>query len=136
MRLMLAATAATLIFSAAIAASAPTPMMGSGTMMGSSSTMGSTMSTKSGTMMIHHKVADFGKWRIAYDADQLNRTAAGLTNCRVQRSMDDATDVVISCNMADLTKAKTFATSKALADTMSKAGVVGKPEILFLSPPR
>jgi len=88
-----------------------------------------------GTMMIHHKVADYAKWRVAYDADQANRTAAGLTNCKVQRSMDDVNDVMVSCTMADVAKARTFATSKSLADAMTKAGVMGKPQIMFLAPP-
>jgi len=94
------------------------------------------MSMGSQTMTIHHQVADYAKWRVAYDADQSNRKAAGLTNCRVQRSMDDANDVLISCDMADLTKAKSFTSSKALADTMSKAGVIGKPQFMYLTAPR
>ena len=77
--------------------------------------------------MIHHKVADYAKWRVAYDTDQPNRTAAETDRLQVQRrSMDDAGDVLISCNMADVAKAKAFASSKTLArHTMSKAGVMG-----------
>lgn len=140
MRLLLAATAATFVFSAAIAATAPATgsgtMMGSGNMMGTGTMKGSAMSATSGTFVIHHKLADYTKWRVVYDADMPNRTAAGLTSCKVQRSMDDANDVLISCNMADLAKAKAFSSSKTLADTMSKAGVMGKPEFLFLASPK
>lgn len=162
MRLILVATTVALISSTAIAAPAPAPapttgtgsMMGSGTMTGSGNTMGtgnmmgsgtmkgvgtkkgSAMVMGSGTMMIHHKVADYAKWRVFYDADQVNRTAAGLTSCKVQSSMDDASDVLIFCNMADVAKARSFASSKPLADTMSKAGVIGKPEIVFLTSPK
>ena len=128
MRLLLATAAAALAISAA--AAGPSPSMGSGTMMGPARMMGA------GTMIIHHQVADYAKWRIAYDADQSNRTAAGLTNCRVQRSMDNANDIVISCSMADASKARGFASSKPLAETMTKAGVTGKPQILFLTPPQ
>ena len=109
---------------------------GSGTMMGSGATMGSARMMGPGTMIIHHKVTDYAKWRVAFDADQVNRTAAGLSNCKVQRSMDDANDVMISCAMADVAKARSFADSKTLADTMSKAGVMGKPQILFLTAPK
>jgi hypothetical protein len=140
MRLLLIATAATFVFSAAIAAppaaTGSGTMMGSGNMMGTGTMMGSAMTATSGTMMIHHKVADYAKWRVAYDADMPSRAAAGLTSCHVQRSMDDANDVVISCNMADATKARNFAASKALEDKMAKAGVVGKPEFLYLSTPK
>ncbi|MBI3677038.1 MAG: hypothetical protein HY243_10555 [Proteobacteria bacterium] len=128
MRLLIAATAAVLVCSAAIAA--PSPMMGSQTMMGSAKTMGV------GSMIVHHEVTDYAKWRAVYDADQSNRAAAGLTNCRVHRSMDNANDVVIACNMTDVAKARVFASSKKLMDTMTKAGVMGKPQILFLTPPQ
>lgn len=134
MRLLIAVTAAALVSSAACAD--PPSMMGSQTMMSSHDMMGPAKMLGSGTMIIHHQVTDYAKWRIAYDADQPNRTKAGLTNCRVQRSMDDINDVMISCTMADVSKARTFTSSKTLMDTMSKAGVTGKPQFLFLSPPQ
>ena len=90
----------------------------------------------SATLVIHHKVADYAKWRPVYDADEPNRTKAGLTNCRVRRSLDDNNDVVIACAMADPAKAKVFTASKTLTATMTKAGVEGKPEFLYLSPPQ
>jgi len=130
MRLLIAATAAVLLCSAAASTAAATPMMGSQSMMGPARAMGA------GMMIIHHRVADYAKWRVVYDADQGNRTAAGLANCHVHRSMDNANDVVIGCSMADVAKARTFTSSKALAETMSKAGVLGKPQILFLSAPQ
>ena len=128
MRLLIAATAAVLMCSAAIAA--PSSMMGSQTMMGAAKTAGV------GTMIVHHQVADYAKWRVAYDADEPGRTAGGLVNCRVQRSLDNANDVVVTCNMTDIAKARAFASSKKLMDTMTKAGVMGKPQILFLTPPQ
>jgi len=127
MRLLFAATAAALTISAA---AAEPPTVGSGPMRSSGMSMGGQ------TMTIHHQVADYAKWRVAYDADQANRKAAGLTNCRVQRSMDDANDVLISCDMADVTKARSFTSSKALADTMYKAGVMGKPQFMYLTAPK
>ena len=127
MRLLIAATAAALAISAA---AAEPRTVGSGPMRSSGMSMGGQ------TMTIHHQVADYAKWRVAYDVDQPNRKVAGLTNCRVQRSMDDANDVLISCDMADVTKAKIFTSSKALADAMSKAGVMGKPQFMYLTAPK
>ena len=134
MRSLMIATLAMLLSSTAMAA--PSPMMGSQPMMGSHAMMGPSRTMGSGMMVIHHQVTDYAKWRVVYDADQPNRTAAGLTNCHVHRSLDDANDVFIGCNMADIAKARSFAASKALAETMAKAGVVGKPQILFLAPPK
>lgn len=127
MRILIAASLAMLTLGAAVAA--PSTMMGPPSMMRAARTMGG------GMFIIHHAVADYAKWRVAYDADQPNRIAAGLVNCQVHRSLDDANDVVIACGMSDVAKARVFAASKPLAETMAKAGVVGKPQFLFLAPP-
>lgn len=87
-------------------------------------------------LVIHHKVADYAKWRPAYDADQPARTAAGLTNCQVRSRVSDANDIFIACQMADAAKARAFTTAPRLAAKMKGAGVLGKPEFDFLSAPR
>jgi hypothetical protein len=87
-------------------------------------------------LVIHHKVADYAKWRPGYDAHKPVRTAAGLTNCRVRSSVDDPNDVFIACEMADVAKAKAFTTSPSLAKAMKGAGVVGKPDFEFLGAER
>lgn len=128
MRVLIAASLAILTFGAAGAA--PSAMMGPSSMMHAGPAMGG------GMFIIHHAVADYAKWRLAYDADRPNRLAAGLVNCHVHRSLDDAKDLVIACGMSDVVKARAFANSKPLAETMEKAGVIGKPQFLFLAPPQ
>jgi len=85
-------------------------------------------------MVVHHTVADYAKWRPAFDADASNQLAAGLTDPHVYQSVGKPNDITITFDMADPTKAKAFGASKALKATMKKAGVVGKPEIFFLTP--
>jgi hypothetical protein len=99
----------------------------------SSPTIASAQSAPGGVLIIHHRVADYAKWRPVYDADEPNRTAAGLTNCLVHKSLNDAHDLVIACDMADVGKAKQFGSAPRLRDTMKKAGVMGKPQLLYLS---
>ena len=82
--------------------------------------------------IVRHKVADYGKWRPVFDADEGNRRAAGLTNPRVFRSADDKNEIVTIFDVADIKKAKEFATSPNLKDAMMKAGVVDQPSIFFL----
>jgi len=65
-------------------------------------------------MFIRHAVKDFTKWKAIYDADQGARQAAGLRE-------------------SDLAQAKAFAASIALRDRMAVSGVIGRPEIVFLS---
>lgn len=96
----------------------------------------SSASAAGSTLIIRQTVADYAKWRPAYDAHKAVRTRAGLTNCRVQSTIDNANDVFVTCDMADVAKAKMFASSKNLAEVMAKAGVTGKPEFFFLAAAR
>jgi len=86
--------------------------------------------------VIRQTVADYAKWRPLYDAHQPAREAAGLTNCQVRSTIDDANVVFVACEMGDVAKARAFTTSASLAEAMKNAGVVGKPDFYFLGPNR
>ena len=85
-----------------------------------------------GMMIVRHKVADYGKWRPMFDAHVQKQKAAGLTHPRVLRSADDKNELVIIFDDMDTKKARDFAASADLKETMTKAGVVDKPTIYFL----
>lgn len=87
----------------------------------------------SGTLIVHHRVADYAKWRPVFDGDKANQEAAGLTNPHVYMGKR-ANDVYITFDMADEAKAKAFGNSEALHMTMKKAGVRGAPEMMYLTP--
>ena len=87
---------------------------------------------QAGMFVIHHKVADYAKWRTAFDGDKTNQEAAGLTNPHVYQDVGSANTITITFDMADAAKAKAFGASKELKATMGKAGVKGKPELFFL----
>ena len=84
-------------------------------------------------LLIQHKVADFAKWKTAYDTHAAARQSAGLKEEHLWRSADNANEVVILFAAADLGKAKAFAASPDLREVMQKAGVVDKPDVHFLS---
>jgi hypothetical protein len=88
----------------------------------------------SSVMVIHHEVANYSTWRPVFDADAPNQQAAGLSNPHVYQSVDDPNNVTIVFDVADPAKAKMFSASKALKDTMTKAGVTGKPVSYILNP--
>jgi len=85
-----------------------------------------------GMLIVHHKVQDYAKWRPLFDGHVAKQKAAGLTHPRVLRSADDKNEITIIFDDMDTKKAKDFASSQDLKDTMMKAGVVGKPTIYFL----
>ena len=84
-------------------------------------------------MLIRHKVTDFAKWKPVYDAHLTARKEAGLNEQSLLRSIDNPNEVVLLFEAKDLKRARAFAESSNLREAMQKAGVIDKPEILFLS---
>ena len=82
--------------------------------------------------VIHHKVADYAKWRPEFDNHKSKQLGAGLTNPRVYHAIGDANDITIVFDMADAAKAKAFAASPDLKARMMTAGVVGAPTFEYL----
>ena len=86
-----------------------------------------------GMMIIRHKVRDYGQWRPMFDAHVEEQKAAGLSNPRVYHSADsNKSEIVVVFDTEDTKKAKEFAASADLKETMIKAGVVDQPTIYFL----
>jgi hypothetical protein len=84
-------------------------------------------------MLIRHQVQDFGKWKPQYDAHQGARAAAGLKDLRLWHNVDDPNGIFLLFEAVDAAKAKAFAASPDLKAKMASAGVIGQPEIFFLS---
>ncbi len=85
-----------------------------------------------GTLIIRHKVKDYGKWRPVFDRHAGAQKSAGLTNPRVFRSSDDKNEVVILFDTDGTKKAKDFVASPEVKETMAKAGVMDRPTAFFL----
>ena len=84
-------------------------------------------------MLIRSRVRDFSDWKSGYDAHISAREAAGLSEKYLLQGADDANEVVILFEAADLLRAKAFAESADLKEAMQKAGVVDKPDMYFLN---
>jgi hypothetical protein len=83
-------------------------------------------------MTIKHKVANFTKWKAAYEAHDSARTANGLHNYVIVRGVEDSNLVMVALRMDDADKAKAFAANADLKTVMKNAGVTGAPEIDYL----
>jgi hypothetical protein len=84
-------------------------------------------------MFIRHQVQDFDKWKPAYDSHQQARAAAGLRELHLWHNIDAPNEIVLLFEVSDVKQARAFAESKDLNERMTAAGVMGAPEILFLS---
>jgi hypothetical protein len=83
-------------------------------------------------VLVRHKVANFARWKRAYDAHSAARRKAGLKEKSLLRSVRNPRDVFILFQAGNLKKAKGFVTSPDLRKAMKSAGVVGKPEFTIL----
>jgi hypothetical protein len=83
------------------------------------------------SMFIRHRVRDFGNWKPVFDEHESARRAQGVTAHSLHHSIDDPNDVIIAFRVADLARAREFATSEDLRSTMQRAGVEGAPEMWF-----
>jgi hypothetical protein len=83
-------------------------------------------------VLVRHKVADFSKWKPGYDAHLPARQKAGLKEEHLLRNTNDPNEVILLFEAADLQKAKEFADSSDLRETMQNVGVIDKPDIYFL----
>ena len=88
-----------------------------------------------GTLIIRHKVKDYGKWRPMFDRHAGAQKSAGLTNPRVFRSSADKNEVVILFDTDGTKKAKDFVASPDIKETMAKAGVMDRATVFSLNQP-
>ena len=84
-------------------------------------------------MLVRHKVQDFSEWKLGYDAHLPKRIDAGLAEKHLLRGNDDPNEVIVLFEAQDLNRAKEFAESTDLRETMRKVGVLDKPDIYFLN---
>lgn len=82
-------------------------------------------------VFVQHKVKDYAAWRKAYDAFDATRKKLGVTAQSVFRVDGDPNNVIVIHDFATMDKAKAFAGSAELRETMEKAGVDGAPTIWF-----
>jgi heme-degrading monooxygenase HmoA len=83
-------------------------------------------------MLVRHKVEDYGAWRKAYDAFDVERRPMGVIGDSVFQSVDDPNDVTVWHDFESAEEARAFVSSDALRRAMQEAGVQGQPEIWFV----
>ncbi len=83
-------------------------------------------------MIMRHKVADYAKWKMAYDSHDSMRLASGIHNYIIARGTEDPNMLMVATKIDDVDKAKGMATSQGLKDKMKAAGVIGAPSIDYI----
>ena len=83
-------------------------------------------------MLVRQEVKDYSVWKRGYDAHRPKRDEAGLAEKSILQGADDPHEVVVLFEADDLDRAKAFANSADLRQTMAKAGVSNQPDITYL----
>ncbi len=83
-------------------------------------------------VVVTHKVADFDKWKKAYDAADEMRKKHGITGHAVERMVKKPNTVVVYHEAEKLETLKAFLKLPELGKAMKAAGVEGKPSFMYI----
>ena len=83
------------------------------------------------TLFVRHSVADYGKWRKAYNDFDAERKSMGVTSHGVYQLDGDPNDVTVYHEFATMDAARSFAGSARLKEVMAGAGLQGAPTVWF-----
>jgi hypothetical protein len=85
------------------------------------------------TLFIRHRVADYAKWRKAYNDFDAERNGMGVSGHGVYKLDGNPNDVTIYHHFVSMQAAKAFAGNPRLKEVMQAAGVQGEPDIWFVN---
>ncbi len=87
-------------------------------------------------VVVRSRVTDFDTWLQAFDSHEDARRTAGILGHHINRAEADPNDISVYMALSDIEKAKAFATSDELRERMQASGVIGAPEITYVTPVR
>ncbi len=83
-------------------------------------------------ILVKYKIQDFKKWKTTFSDAFEMRKQSGEKSYHVFKNPESQNEMVILQEWESLPSARRFSKSKKLRRCMEKAGVVGKPEVVFL----
>jgi hypothetical protein len=81
--------------------------------------------------MLTHRVADFDRWLIGYDAAGTIQKANGIIGHAANRSLDDPQMITVYHQAESLETLQAFLGNADLKAAMESAGVISAPEVTF-----
>lgn len=87
-----------------------------------------------GAVIITHEVTNFDTWKAVFDGHEGARKAAGILGHHINRHVDNPNRLSIYLAVSDVAKAKAFAASSDLQQTMMAGGVTGAPTAVWVKP--
>lgn len=85
------------------------------------------------TVLVRHRVNDYSKWKTFYDEGKAKVVKPnGGKRQRLFKNSANPNELLILTEFEDMGKAKQFAQSDDLKQTMQRAGVAEEPTVFFL----
>jgi hypothetical protein len=84
-------------------------------------------------VIVRHEVRDFDTWKRAFDGDGDARNQAGVIGHAVNRSVKNPNLVVVYLQAESVDELRAFAERPELKAAMKAAGVLGAPDISFVT---
>jgi antibiotic biosynthesis monooxygenase (ABM) superfamily enzyme len=83
-------------------------------------------------MFVRHSVQDYEAWKSVFDSVSDLRKRSGEKSYQILRQDNGSSSLIALFQWDNLDNARNYAASPELKEAMQRAGVSGKPEILFL----
>ena len=84
-------------------------------------------------LLVHHEVADYPKWKAAFDSALDWRTKNGERNSRIFRGVQNPNELTLLFEWENFEKAHAFMSSDELKTRMASAGVKTTPRVEYLT---
>lgn len=81
------------------------------------------------TLLVRHRVENYGAWRSVYDSVEDLRQEHGCTDDEVLVDPGDGSEVYVLHRFPSVEQAQAFAGSAELREAMHRAGVAGPPRV-------
>jgi hypothetical protein len=84
-------------------------------------------------LLVRHTITDYRTWRAAFDAALDVRHRGGEQSCRIFRDTDKDGEITLLFEWESAELAHRYMSSPELKSKMKEAGVLGSPDIQYLS---
>ena len=85
------------------------------------------------TVIISHEVKNYSERKKVYDADEVNRSKAGLKVTGLYHSVDNSNMITLVGEAPSVDAVKSFMANPELKAAMEKGGVLGMPDVRLFS---
>jgi hypothetical protein len=83
-------------------------------------------------LLIRQRVSDYPAWRRAFDEQEVVRKANGCRSAHIFRNADDPDETVVLLIWDTLVRARLYAQSDDLRESIDRAGVIDRPDLWLL----